>query len=192
VVVVGAGQQLSISKQVSVVGGGPAFPGSQLEYVVQVVNIAAVPAFGVVLTDTLPPGLAYVSGSATMNGSPAGVSVSGGTITADYGAVNGPLAPGGTVTLRFRATLDPALSAGTVVTNTGVVTWNTPAQTASASVSIEVASLAPAFLVAEDLHRPHRGSQRSSGRRAAAVLDHPQEHGEQHRHTTSCCATPSR
>jgi hypothetical protein len=44
VVVVGAGQQLSISKQVTVVGGGAAVPGAQLEYVVRVVNIAAVPA----------------------------------------------------------------------------------------------------------------------------------------------------
>jgi uncharacterized repeat protein (TIGR01451 family) len=76
VVVVGAGQQLSISKQVSVVGGGAALPGSELEYVVRVANIAAVPAFSLVITDTLPSGqLAYVNGSATMNGSAAGVSV---------------------------------------------------------------------------------------------------------------------
>jgi hypothetical protein len=42
-----------------------------------------------------------------MNGSPAGVSVAGSTITADYAAVNGPLAPGEVVVLRFRAVLDP-------------------------------------------------------------------------------------
>src|SRR6185436_16606667 len=108
VVVVGAGQQLSISKQVTVVGGGAALPGSTLECVVQVANIAAVPAFNVVLTDTLPAGqLAYVNGSATMNGAAAGVSVAGATITADYGAVGGPLDPGETVILRFRAILDP-------------------------------------------------------------------------------------
>src|SRR5204863_118268 len=41
VVVVGAGQQLSISKQVSVVGGGAAVSGAQLEYVVSVTNIAS-------------------------------------------------------------------------------------------------------------------------------------------------------
>ena len=34
VVVVGAGQQLSITKQVTVVGGGPALPGAPLEYIV--------------------------------------------------------------------------------------------------------------------------------------------------------------
>ncbi|HEX9366082.1 MAG TPA: hypothetical protein VF921_05610, partial [Vicinamibacterales bacterium] len=53
---------------------------------------------------------------------------------------------GGTVTLRFRAILDPGLALGTVVTNTGVVTWNTPTQTASASVSIVVGNI-PGFAV---------------------------------------------
>src|SRR5262249_15559877 len=102
VVVVGAVQQLSITKQVSVVGGGPAVPGATLEYLVSVVNIAAVPALNVVITDPLPPGqLAYVPSSATMNGSPTGVSFAGSTITADYAAAYGPLGPGETVTLRF-------------------------------------------------------------------------------------------
>jgi uncharacterized repeat protein (TIGR01451 family) len=142
VVVVGAVQQLSITKQVSVVGGGPALPSTTLEYVVTVTNIAALPAINVVITDTLPAGqLAYVAGSATMNGSTAGVSVAGQTITANYAAINGPLAPGGIVVLRFRAVLDPGLATGTVVTNTGVVAWNNPTQNASASVSIVVGGI---------------------------------------------------
>jgi len=148
VVVVGAGQQLSISKQVSVVGGGAAVPGAQLEYVVSVTNIASVPAVNVVITDDLnasqPGQLAYVNLSATMNGSATGVTFAGSTITANYAAVNGALAPGGTVILRFRATLNPNLALGAVVTNTGVVTWNNPAQTASASVSVVVGSI-PGF-----------------------------------------------
>ena len=139
VVVVGAVQELSITKEVSVVGGGAALPGAVLEYVVTVTNFAAVDAQSVVITDALPAGqLAYVAGSATMNGSPAGVTFAGTTITADYAATYGPLAPGATVVLRFRATLDPSLAQGTIVTNTGVVSWNTPTQTASASVSIAV------------------------------------------------------
>ena len=36
VVTVGAGQVIGISSQVSVVGGGPAIPGAQLEYVITV------------------------------------------------------------------------------------------------------------------------------------------------------------
>jgi len=145
VVVVGAVQQLSITKQVSVVGGGPALPGALLEYLVTVTNFAAVPALGVVITDDLdasqPGQLAYVPGSATMNGAAVGVGFAGSTITADYGTSYGPLAPGATVTLRFRATLSPGLAQGTVVTNTGVVAWNTPTQTASASVSIVVGGI---------------------------------------------------
>ncbi len=142
VVVVGDAQQLSISKQVSVVGGGPAVPGAELEYVVRVTNIAAVPAFNVVITDDLdapvPGQMAYVASSATLNGAAAGVSFAGSTLTADYAAAYGPLAPGAAAVLRFRATLDPGLASGTTVTNTGVVTWNTPTQTASASVSLVV------------------------------------------------------
>jgi len=145
VVVVGAGQQLSITKQVSVVGGGPAIPGAQVDYVIRVTNIASVPATNVVITDILPLGqLTYVGGSATMNGSMAGVSFAGSTITADYAATYGPLNPGEVVVLTFRATLDPGLASGTVVTNTGVVDWNTPTQTASASVSITIGGI-PGF-----------------------------------------------
>src|SRR5262249_5720663 len=92
VVVVGAGQQLSISNQVTVVGGGPALPGAQLDYVVTVTNSAAVPAINVVITDDVngsqPGQLAYVNGSATMNGTATGLSFAGSTITANYAAAN--------------------------------------------------------------------------------------------------------
>jgi uncharacterized repeat protein (TIGR01451 family) len=150
VVVVGAGQQLSITKQVLVVGGGAALPGAELEYVVRVVNIAAVPAINVVITDDLnasqPGQLAYVNGSATLNVSAAGIGFAGSTITANYAAVGGPLAPGEAAVLRFRATLDPGLALGTIVTNNGLVAWNNPTQTASASVSIVVGGI-PGFAV---------------------------------------------
>jgi large repetitive protein len=148
VVVVGAVQQLSITKQVAVVGGGPAVPGAVLEYTVRVTNIAAVAAFNVVITDDLnasqPGQLTYVNGSATLNGSTAGVTFAGSTITADYAVVNGALAPGEVAVLRFRATLAPSLVDGTVVTNAGVVAWNNPTQTASASVSLIVGGI-PGF-----------------------------------------------
>jgi uncharacterized repeat protein (TIGR01451 family) len=148
VVVVGDGQQLSITAQVVVVGGGAALPGSQLEYTVRVTNIAAAPATNVVITDDVigsqPGQLAYVNGSATLDGATAGISFAGSTITANYGAVSGTLDPGEVVVLRFRATLDPGLALGTVVANTGVVIWNSPTQTASASVSIVVGGV-PGF-----------------------------------------------
>ena len=145
IAVMGDCQQLSITKQVAVVGGGVVVPGAQLEYVVRVVNIAAVPAFNVVIRDDLdasqPGQLAYVAGSATMNASTTGVTFAGSTISADYASAYGTLEPGAVVVLRFRATLDSDLVDGTTVTNTGVVSWNTPTQTASASVSIVVGGI---------------------------------------------------
>jgi uncharacterized repeat protein (TIGR01451 family) len=142
VVIVGDGQQLSITKQVVVVGGTAAVPGARLEYVVRVMNISAVPALNVVISDDLdglqPGRLIYVNGSATLNGMPgttAGVTVTGSTITANYA---GPLNPGAFVVLRFRAVLASGLADATVVTNTGVVTWNQSTQMASAGVSVIV------------------------------------------------------
>jgi uncharacterized repeat protein (TIGR01451 family) len=143
----GGGQQLSITNQVSVVGGGPAVPGAQLEYVVKVTNNGTVPASNVVMTDDVnapqPNQIGYVNLSATMNGLTTGVSFSGSTITGDYFATNGPLAPGAVVEYRFRATLNANLTAGTVVTNTAVAAWNDPTQTVSASASIIVGSVPP-------------------------------------------------
>src|SRR2546425_12353650 len=120
-------------------------PGATLDYLVHVTNTSANPVNPVVITDNLNAAgagaLTYVAGTATMNGSPNSVSVAGNVITANYSATYGPLAPGGTIDLRFRATLGSTLAAGTIVTNTGVVTWNTPPQTASASVSIAVGGI---------------------------------------------------
>ncbi len=173
VVVVGAVQQLAITKQVSVVGGGAALPGAQLEYLVRVQNIASVPALNVVITDDLdasqPGQLAYVAGSATMNGSASGVTFAGSTISADYATTYGALDPGEVVVLRFRATLDPGLATGTVVTNTGVVAWNSPTQTASASVSIVVGAV-PGFaeLNGSVWHDADFDATRDSGERPLA------------------------
>ena len=145
VVVVGDGQQLSITKQVAVVGGGAALAGSRLEYVVRVVNIGGVPAYDVVITDDLdassPGQLSYVDPSATLNGSAAGVMVVGSLITANYSGEYGALQPGQSILLRFRTVIDPGLAMGTTVTNTGVVRWNDPTQNASASVSLDVGGI---------------------------------------------------
>jgi uncharacterized repeat protein (TIGR01451 family)/fimbrial isopeptide formation D2 family protein len=131
---------VTITKQVTVVGGGMAAPGATLDYLVHVTNVSANPVTPVVITDDLnaagPGALTYVTGTATINGSAMGVTVTGNVITVNYSATYGPLAPGGTIDLRFRATLGRTLSTGTTVTNTGVVTWDNPPQSASASVSV--------------------------------------------------------
>jgi uncharacterized repeat protein (TIGR01451 family) len=138
VVVVGDGQQLLITKQVAVVGGGAALPGSVLEYTVTALNVSIAPASGVVLTDDVPALLALVPGSETLNGAAAGVTVAGTLITADYSGTYGALAPSASAVLRFRATIAAGTATGTTITNTGTVTWNTPPEQASASVSIDV------------------------------------------------------
>jgi uncharacterized repeat protein (TIGR01451 family)/fimbrial isopeptide formation D2 family protein len=141
-IAVGNVQQLSITKDVNVVGGGAAQAGGELEYVIRVTNIGGVPATNVIITDNLDLPVAgqlnYVAGSATMNGSPAGINFSDPVLTADYSTTYGDLQPGNVVVLRFRAQIDPALAIGTTITNTADVSWDSGSRTDSASVSIDV------------------------------------------------------
>ena len=142
IIVVGSAQLIVITKEVGVVGGGAALAGGQLEYVIRVTNVGSLPAIQVVVTDDLNPPLGdqvtYVSGSGTLNGAAAGVSYVGGVLTADYGSEYGDLLPGETVVVRFLVQIDPSLAIGTTITNAGEVAWNNPAQTDTASVSIDV------------------------------------------------------
>ena len=151
VVVVGDVQQLSIIKDVSVVGGGTALPGATLEYVVTVRNVGSVPAYYVRIMDDLdevtPNYIAYVDPTATLNGLANGVSANGQVITADYFGEYGPLAPGATAVLRFRAVIDANLLEGTTITNLSRVYWNDPEQSAEASVSIDVGAMPDAGLL---------------------------------------------
>ncbi len=151
VVVVGNLQELRITKNVSVVGGGPALAGATLEYVVQATNVGTLPVIDVVIRDDIavpmPGYLTFVDQSWLLNGSTTGITVVGTLLTADYSTTYGALQPGRAVTLRFRAVLDVNLAVGTRVTNTGTVYWNNPVQTASASVSIDVGGIVGSGLV---------------------------------------------
>ncbi|MEA3362625.1 MAG: hypothetical protein U9Q61_05080, partial [Thermodesulfobacteriota bacterium] len=142
VIAVGDVQLLSITKDVTVVNGGSAEPGDELAYVIRVTNIGSLPATQVIITDDLNPPLgnliSYVAGSGTMNGISTGITYAGDILTADYAASYGDLAPGATVTVRFQAQINNTVSYGTTITNTGVVSWNTPQQTDSASISLDV------------------------------------------------------
>ena len=144
--VVGSAQQVSITKQVSVVGGGPALPGAQLEYLVTVTNTGTVPATNVVLTDDLgvlplATQATYVAGSGTLNGLLPGVTFAVGVLTANYGAAYGSLPSGASAQLRFRVQIANGLAMGTIITNTARVAWNVPALVASASVSVAVGGI---------------------------------------------------
>jgi uncharacterized repeat protein (TIGR01451 family) len=145
VVVVGDAQLLTVTKQVQIVGGGAAEAGGQMEYVIRVTNNGSLPAIRVVISDNLNPPLGdqvtYVAGSGTLNGSIAGVSYAGSILTADYAGQYGDLPPGASAVVRFRVQINPALAIGTTITNTGVVRWNDPTQSDSASVSIDVGGI---------------------------------------------------
>ncbi|MDE2449951.1 MAG: DUF11 domain-containing protein, partial [Gammaproteobacteria bacterium] len=147
---------LTITKTVTVVGGGPAMAGSTLNYLLHVTNPTANPATPVVITDDLSAAgagaLTYVAGSASMKPSSTGVfsgngiTVTGNVLTANYSATYGPLAPGATVDIAFQATLGNTLAAGATVTNTGTVAWNNPTQTASGSASVTLTGIPPGAL----------------------------------------------
>ncbi|MCW8957012.1 MAG: hypothetical protein OQL09_09020, partial [Gammaproteobacteria bacterium] len=142
VVVVGDVQLLSIIKQVSVVGGGVATAGGQLEYQITVTNIGGIAATNVIITDDLDAPVAgqitYVPGSAQLNGAAAGTSFAAPVLTADYAATYGDLPAGQTAVLRFLVDIDTALAIGTTITNDAVVSWDSPTQTATGSVSLDV------------------------------------------------------
>jgi uncharacterized repeat protein (TIGR01451 family) len=142
IIVVGDVQLLVITKEVAVVGGGVASAGAQMEYTIRATNVGSLPAVNVAITDDLGPPLdsqvTYVAGSGTLNGAPAGVTYAGAMLRADYGGTYGILPPGNSAVVRFRVQINPAVTIGTTITNTGVVSWNNPAQTDSASVSVDV------------------------------------------------------
>ncbi len=141
IIVVGNVQQLSITKQVSVIGGGAAEAGKELEYVVLVTNIGSIEATNVVITDDMSLPIAgqktYVAGSGLLNGLPAGVSFADPVLTANVGN----LAAAATAELRFRVLLDASLAIGDTVTNTADVEWDTLPSTASATVSIDIGGI---------------------------------------------------
>ena len=114
VVIVVPAPRLTITKQVAVVGGGPALAGSQLEYLVSITNISAVPASYVEIYDDLdanaPGYLTFVGDTATLNGATTGISITGSVLTADYFTTYGALAPGQTAVLRFRAYISRIVS----------------------------------------------------------------------------------
>lgn len=140
-IVVGSAQQVMITKEVFVVGGGAALPGGELEYVVRVINTGTIPTTDLVITDdltSLAGQATYVAGSATLNGTAAGVSYAPPVLTADYATAYGNLPGFATATLRFRVLIDNGLETGTRLTNTAQMAWNTPTLTATASVYIDI------------------------------------------------------
>ena len=141
-IVVGNAQLVSIIKTVSIVGGGPALAGGQLEYRISVTNISTVAATNIIITDNLDLPVAgqltYIAGSGLLNGLATGVSYAAPVVTADYATPYGNLLPGESAELVFRASINNALAIGTTITNSAEVYWNAATQNASATVSLDV------------------------------------------------------
>ena len=144
IIAIGSAQQLVITKEVQVVGGGVARAGGQLEYIIRAANVGSVPATSVVITDDIDLPVAgqvtHVSGSARMNGSAAGIALAGSLLTADFGTTYGVLDPGTSVTVSFTVDISSALAAGTTVDNTATVSWNAASQSASDSAGVDIGS----------------------------------------------------
>ncbi|MYM61754.1 isopeptide-forming domain-containing fimbrial protein [Pseudomaricurvus sp. HS19] len=141
-IVVGNAQLLTVIEEVFDINGGVIMPGDTLEFVVTVTNSANTDATDVQLVSNMDlpvvGDLIYVTGSGRLDGNTAGVSVSGTTITGQYGATYGALGSGQTTVLRFQAVIDTNLTSGTTLTNITDLSWNVGTQTDQASASVVI------------------------------------------------------
>ena len=127
--------------------GTDAVAGDILEYSVQVANLGGVPATGVVVTDAVPVGTTFVSGSIVGDasilsdfiGDDAG-EFNAGNVVVRIGdgagaAVGGSIPAGNTRTITFRATVNPGAVASTVVNEATVAFVESLSNTPSVSTS---------------------------------------------------------
>lgn len=143
-ITVGSAQQVLITKQVSVVGGGAAVASGDLEYLIRVTNTGTATVANLVLTDDLNVAplatqVTYVtSPAATINGVGT-IVLSGPATTPLITATYGNLLAGATAQLRFRVKIIAGLALGTTITNTGRAIWTSQVGIPpAASVSIDV------------------------------------------------------
>jgi len=95
---------------------GKANPGDTLEYTVTLTNTSADSVDNVIFTDPIPSNTEYVTGSSTLNGSPAG-SFSDDILSVPVGTLN----PRAQAVIVFRVTIDWGTPNGFVISNQGVV-----------------------------------------------------------------------
>jgi len=118
---------------------------------VHVTNASTNPATSVVITDDLNSAgagrLTFVNPAPTMNGSTAGISVVGSLLTRTTLLCTDRYRPDNPSTCASGPQIAAGLPAGTTLTNTALVTWNTPTRTSSASVSINIGETSTPNLV---------------------------------------------
>ncbi|HXH27741.1 MAG TPA: DUF11 domain-containing protein, partial [Candidatus Polarisedimenticolia bacterium] len=109
-------------------------PGDVLRYTITVQNSAAIPATGVVLTDSVPANTTYVADSTLLNGLPvgrpdggvsplaSGIDISSSDLTPPLpGAGAGTVSAGATAVLQYDLQVNPGTPAGTLISNQAVV-----------------------------------------------------------------------
>ncbi|VAW69800.1 Conserved repeat domain protein, partial [hydrothermal vent metagenome] len=136
-IIVGSTVQLSISKNVFVVGGGTAQPGAVLEYFIHVQNtgFSAIDLSDLtqvirVVDDIDQSGLiTYVPGSARLNGvSDPNITYTSPRLYVDYGSLkraspNPLFNPGEKFTVRYLAIIDSGALQGTNISDTAAIDW---------------------------------------------------------------------
>jgi uncharacterized repeat protein (TIGR01451 family)/fimbrial isopeptide formation D2 family protein len=140
-IVVGATQRLSISKDVFVVGGGRAQPGSTLEYFIHVENtgptaidLSTLSGEVLKVMDDVDQGalLTYVAGSARLNGvNDPNIIYSAPRLIVNFDdskratATGYQFEPGDSFTVRYLAQIGATAVQGQTITNTAAVDWGT-------------------------------------------------------------------
>ena len=100
-----------------------ASPGAVLRVAITIRNDSNVTLYGLVVTDSLPPGATNVAGSISLGASEddVGRPTSDGLVGQQAGLSVGTLAPGQTVVVHFRLHLGPKLGRGDELRNVGLV-----------------------------------------------------------------------
>ncbi|MDF1593577.1 MAG: hypothetical protein P1P89_18875 [Desulfobacterales bacterium] len=111
-ITVGSAPNLVVVKSTT---SGPVLPGGTLTYTIHYENRGNSPATNIRITDNLPSGVAYQSGSIT-----AGGTISGPTLTWNLGT----LSAGASGDVGFKVTVSPLATNGQTVQNTAVILSN--------------------------------------------------------------------
>lgn len=119
---------LQITQEVNKVA---ALLGDTLTYTSVITNQSLITVTGVIFTDSIPTGTAYVNGSTTLNGS---------STTDDpvSGVQVGSLASGGSATVSFQVTIDNTMPTTNPIPNTSSATFDTGSPIASNTVTTRV------------------------------------------------------
>jgi uncharacterized repeat protein (TIGR01451 family)/fimbrial isopeptide formation D2 family protein len=120
-------------------------PGERLTYTITIVNSGAIPATGVVLSDTVPTDTTYVTGSALLDGNPVG-GVSPPVLQIPIGT----LSAGATAVVTFEVDVNIGVLPGTIISNQGSVASN-ELPTLLTNVAVIVVGDVPQLVVTKEV-----------------------------------------